>query len=235
MVIFIGITRNFLSGYISNYINVNVNKSIKNEYMKNITKIEIGTIEGESSGDLITKHNEDIGAALGFIQNAYTNLLVNPLMAISGLIYLCFYSWQLSLVVFIPVPVLSIILNYMSTRAGRIHNIRMQDIGEYTEYLSDTYNGVVTIKANNIQKKMIDKISNSLQKLYKTNCRYSANGSVTLGLILAVGYIPSLTALIYGGTLVLSGVISVSVLFAFNQLIDVVSTPAINISVYLTN
>lgn len=234
IVLFLGITavrilRNYIYGYISNYVNVNVSKDLKNDFTQAILNAEMRQIDNKSSGDLITKHNNDIAASLGYIRDSFINFLLNPLMALSGFVYLLFFNWKLSVFVFLSTPVLSILLYCMSSRASRIFKDRLGLQEIWMEDIYDTVHGAETIKSYPVKGYILKNSTSLLKRIFHKEVQYSLNDAITVGLILAVTYVPSIVALLYGGTLVLNGEISISVLFAYSQLIAIVSTPTINI------
>lgn len=223
------ILHSYYYGFYSNYVDVHMTRDAKNKYIKAILNAQMFHITKQSSGDLINKHNNDIPAALNFIRELYSNLLLNPIMAISGFTYLLFFNWKLSVLVFIPIPLLSILLNFMSNRSSRFYKRIMELKGNYTEEIYDVAHGIETIKAYNIQSYKLNKVRSMLKDIFKEELKYSKNDAITIGMILAVSYLPNIIALIYGGMLVMRGEISVSVLFAYNQLIPVINTPTINL------
>ncbi len=219
----------YIYGHYSNYVSVNVTKDAKEKYTQAILNAQMYQIRKESSGDLNTKHNKDIPVALGFIQEVYANFLLNPLMAIGSFIYLLFFSWQLSLFVFLPIPILLLLLNYLSNRASRIYRALMELRGDYTEEVYDIAHGIETIKAYNMQGYKLNKVIRVLKNVFTGEVGYSKNDAITVALIMVVGYLPHVIALTYGGMLVVNGELSVSVLFAYSLLISKVNTPTINL------
>lgn len=221
--------QNFIYGHYSNKISLNMNKDLKDAFMKKVLSSKMGEITKWPSGDLNTRNNSDIPNALDFINQVFSNFILSPFMSIGGFIYLFAYNWKLSLFVFIPLPILAYLLNHMSDRASQIFK-RLQEMNsDYTEEIYDIIHGAETIKSYNMQSYKLKKIRAVLFKLFKEGNAYGKNDAITLGLILSVTYLPSMFALIYGAFLITKGEITVSVLFAYSQLIPTICSPAISL------
>jgi ABC-type multidrug transport system fused ATPase/permease subunit len=227
---FIGISalqviHGYLYGHFSNFVSVNMEKDARQKYTQAVLNSRMQHIMRESSGDLITRHNEDIPVALGFIREVYSNFLLNPLMAIGGFAYLCFFHWQLSLLVFLPVPITAFLLNKVSTRASRIYREIMESRGEFAEEIYDISHGMETIKAYRMQSYKLKKAGKILRDLYNKAHRYNRIDIIAMVLIMGLSYLPHIIALIYGGFLVMNGELTVSILFAYYMLIEKVEIP----------
>ena len=217
----------YVYGHFSNFVSVNMGKDAREKYTRVVLDADMLRIRKESSGDLITRHNDDIPVALGFIKEVYSNFLLNPLMAVGAFTYLCFFHWQLSLFVFLPVPITAFLLNNVSTRASGIYREIMESRVEFAEEIYDISHGMETIKAYNMQDYTLKKVGTVLREIYNKNHRYNRIEIVASVLIMGLSYLPKITALIYGGFLVINGELAVSVLFAYYMLIQIVNTPTI--------
>lgn len=223
------LVRNYFAGYSSNYINTRVHRDLKNDFTNAIIKADMKHVLQQKSGDLISRHNNDIPAVLQFISTCYSDLVFNPVMAIAAFIYLFTINWKLSLIVFISTPILSVLLNTMSNRSSAIYKKRLTLNGEIMDHVNTTVKGAEFIKTYSLQRLMFKKGQLILQKLFKEEVRYSVNDAITVGLILAVNYLPNIIALIYGGFMVTQGEVTIPELFAFSQLIGTVNQPTVNL------
>ncbi|MFC1946334.1 ABC transporter ATP-binding protein [Chloroflexota bacterium] len=223
------ILHGYLYGHYSNYVSASIEKDARNKYTRTVLNSRMADITRESSGDLITRHNDDIPVALGFIKEVYSNFLLNPLMAIGAFVYLLSFHWQLSLFVFLPVPITAFLLNNVSTRASGIYREIMESRGEFAEEIYDISHGMETIKAYSMQNYKLKKVGKVLQELFSKDHRYNRIDIIATVLIMGLSYLPKITALIYGGFLVMNGELAVSVLFAYYMLIQIVNTPTIYI------
>ena len=219
----------YVYGQIYNNVFINMENDLKNKFVSKIMKAKMKALDKENSGDLITKCNSDIPGALDFMKNSYSTFIANPIMAISAFVYLLWFNWQLSLFVFIPLPILAILLNIMSNRASKFYE-KMQGLNsDYTEQIYDTIHGAETIKAYNMQPIQMKKIRETITRIMRKNNRYYISEAITLALIMAVTYVPTVIAFIFGAYMVTAGTIHVSLLFGYAQLIGTVCGPFIGL------
>jgi len=208
---------------------INMEKDLKNKFVNKILKTKMKEMDKENSGDLSTKCNSDIANALDFIKNSFSAFFTSPIMAVSAFIYLLWFNWQLSLIVFIPLPILAIMLNIMSSRASKFWN-KMQGLNsDYTAHIYDVIQGAETVRTYNMQQIKMKQICKTIGKIARKHNKYYISEAVTLALIMAVTYVPTVVAFIYGAYLVRAGEIDVSLLFGYAQLIGTVSGPFIGL------
>ncbi|MCL1794510.1 MAG: ABC transporter ATP-binding protein/permease [Oscillospiraceae bacterium] len=219
----------YVYGQLHNNVFINMEKDLKDKFVHKILRTKMKEIDKENSGDISTKCNSDIPNALNFIKNFYSTFISSPVMTTGGFIYLFWYNWKLSLFVFLPLPILAVLLNIMSSRASEFFK-KMQGLNsDYTEHIYDVIHGAETIKTYNMQPVKLKKIRKTLVEIMRKNNRYYISEAVTLALIMAVTYVPMVIAFIYGAYLVAKGEIHVSLLFAYAQLISKVSSPFIGL------
>ncbi len=223
------IARNYIYGLCVNHVEAHISKDIKNACADATLAADMRYLSEQTGWDMLVKLNDDIRATTDFIRDGFSNIVVYPLMAIGGFIYLACFNFRLGAVAFISMPVLAVLLNHMSDRAARIHNKNLERRGQYLAGVSDIVHGAETIRAYSMQSHITVKASVSLRDIYKTEVEYGFNDALTLSLIMAVSYIPQVVVFIYGGMLVMRGELNVSILFAYGRLISFINTPAINV------
>ena len=230
--LFIGITLLRLAhGYIyelnNNNLYVDMEKDVKNTFVHKVLRAKMKEINRENSGDLNTKCNSDIPNSLNFIRHVFSTFVLHPIMSVGGMIYLFCYNWKLSLFVFIPLPILAVLLNAMSSKASGIFKEIQSLNSDYTEHVYDVIHGAETIKTYNMQSVQMGKIRRTLMSMLQKGNQLGVNYMVTIALILAVTYVPIVIAFIYGAYLVKTGEIEISLLFGYAQLISTICTPVI--------
>lgn len=203
--------------------------SIQNRLLQHILKIRLDRLENISAGEMISRYDGDIHKISGFFRSGTLILLINPLLSVCGFLYLFHYSPLLSLGVFFPVPFFAFMLNGFSVRAGQIYEKRRNIQAEYTEVSCDIVNGAEAIFTNQMAGVMLQKMDRILQALLGNQISYVKNGCLSLSLIMSVTYVPGILAFLFGGILALNGQISVSLLFAYSQLIGQINAPVVDL------
>lgn len=203
--------------------------SIRNRLLRHLLAVRMDQAESIPAGELLSRYDGDAARISGFFCSGPLHLLLNPLLSICGFLYLFQYSPLLSLGVFLPVPLFAVSLNALSARAGRIYENQRGIQTRYTQTACDIVQGAETIAANQMEGVMLQKMEGILKKLLQVRKRYTKNVCLSLSLIMSVTYVPGIISLLFGGILALRGDISVSLLFAYSQLIGQINAPIVDL------
>ena len=203
--------------------------SIRNRLLRHLLAVRMDQAESIPAGELLSRYDGDAARISGFFCSGPLHLLLNPLLSICGFLYLFQYSPRLSLGVFLPVPLFAVSLNALSARAGRIYENQRGIQTRYTQTACDIVQGAETIAANQMEGVMLQKMEGILKKLLQVRKRYTKNVCLSLSLIMSVTYVPGIISLLFGGILALRGDISVSLLFAYSQLIGQINAPIVDL------
>lgn len=225
----IRMTRNFVSGNLSNKLEAKICYDIKTKLVSKLFVTKLQEIESKTLGEMLNRYNDDVEKVSKFMLTGIQMLFFNPLMSICGFIYLFNYSWKLSIGVFLPIPFLAIILNLYSKRAGRIYEVGCKIKSDYTGNVYDITHGTETIIANQMTNWMKKKVSHITKNMYDNEIEYYKNGCSSLAFIMSVTYVPNIIIFVYGGWLAIHGEIEISLLFAYGQLMNLINTPVIEL------
>lgn len=232
--LFIGVTLlkliyEYVYGVLYEKLFVHMEKDLQNRFVQKLLRSQMREIDGENSGELSNKCSSDICEALEFTRQGISNYLFHPFMMVGGFLYLFYFNHKLSLCVFLPIPILAFFLNRMSGKASTFFG-RIQGLNDdYSEQIFDAVHGAEMIRAGNMQKLQHDKTGKILDCILKESKQYNINIAITLAFIMAVTYVPMVSAFIYGAYLVTKEEIEVSLLFGYAQLINPICMPVINL------
>lgn len=221
--------RNYLFGHFSSRVESGVCCDIKGRLVRKLFAAKLQEIERVSIGQLLNRYNDDVEKASKFMLAGFQTLFFSPLMSICGFLYLFHYSWKLSVGVFLPIPLFAVILNFYSKRAGSIYEEGCKIKSGYVGSVYDMTHGMETIIANQMTGRMRKKFKGVTERIYENEVRYYKNGCASLAFIMSTTYVPNMIIFIYGGLLAISGEIQISLLFAYGQLLGLISMPVIDL------
>lgn len=204
-------------------------RDIKGRLVKKLSVTKLEEINRITMGQLLSRYNEDVEKVSKFMLTGFQTLFFSPLMSVCGFLYLFHYSWKLSVGVFMPIPLFAVILNFYSKRAGGIYEDGCKIKSGYVGSVYDITHGMETIIANQLRDRMQRKLKGITEKIYENEVTYYRNGCSSLAFIMSTTYVPNIIIFIYGGLLAIHGEIQVSLLFAYGQLMSLVSTPVIDL------
>lgn len=221
--------RNYLFGHFSSRVESGVCCDIKGRLVRKLFAAKLEKIERVSIGQLLNRYNDDVEKASKFMLTGFQTLFFSPLMSICGFLYLFHYSWELSVGVFLPIPLFAVILNFYSKRAGSIYEDGCKIKSGYVGSVYDMTHGMETIIANQMTGRMRKKFKGITERIYENEVKYYKNGCASLAFIMSTTYVPNMIIFIYGGLLAISGEIQISLLFAYGQLLGLISMPVIDL------
>ncbi len=221
--------RNYFFGHFSSRLEAEVCRDIKGRLVRKLSVTKLVEIERVSMGQLLSRYNEDAEKVSKFVLTGFQTLFFSPFMSVCGFLYLFHYSWKLSVGVFLPIPLFALILNFYSKRAGGIYEDGCKIKSGYVGSVYDITHGMETIIANQMRDWMQKKLKGITEKIYENEVKYYRNGCSSLAFIMSTTYVPNMIIFIYGGLLAIHGEIQVSLLFAYGQLMSLVSTPVIDL------
>lgn len=221
--------RNYFFGHFSSRLESEVCRDIKGRLVRKLSVTKLVEIERVSMGQLLSRYNEDAEKVSKFVLTGFQTLFFSPFMSVCGFLYLFHYSWKLSVGVFLPIPLFALILNFYSKRAGGIYEDGCKIKSGYVGSVYDITHGMETIIAKQMRDRMQKKLKGITEKIYENEVKYYRNGCSSLAFIMSITYVPNMIIFIYGGLLAIHGEIQVSLLFAYGQLMSLVSTPVIDL------
>lgn len=223
------ILRNYFFGHFSSRLEAEVCRDIKGRLVRKLSVTKLVEIERVIMGQLLSRYNEDVEKVSKFVLTGFQTLFFSPFMSVCGFLYLFHYSWKLSVGVFLPIPLFALILNFYSKRAGGIYEDGCKIKSGYVGSVYDITHGMETIIAKQMRDRMQKKLKGITEKIYENEVKYYRNGCSSLAFIMSITYVPNMIIFIYGGLLAIHGEIQVSLLFAYGQLMSLVSTPVIDL------
>lgn len=221
--------KNYFFEHFSSRLEAEVCRDIKGRLVRKLSVTKLEEINRISMGHLLSRYNEDVEKVSKFMLTGFQTLFFSPLMSVCGFLYLFHYSWKLSVGVFLPIPLFAVILNFYSKRAGGIYEDGCKIKSGYVGSIYDITHGMETIIANQMRDRMQRKLKRITEKIYDNEVKYYRNGCSSLAFIMSTTYVPNIIIFIYGGLLAIHGEIQVSLLFAYGQLMSLVSTPVIDL------
>ncbi len=174
----------------------------KNELYAHYQALNFSFYKNNNTGDLMNRISEDVskvrmytGPAIMYLINTFATLII-------VLAFMIKINWQLTLLVFLPLPFLSFLIYKVSDLINKRSTIVQQQLSKLTSHTQETFSAIRVIKAYSREKHYINQLNN-LNLNYK-----QANLNLTLVeaffqpiMILMIG-ISVIATVWYGGRLV---------------------------------
>ncbi|MCQ2426575.1 MAG: ABC transporter ATP-binding protein/permease [Lachnospiraceae bacterium] len=124
-----------------------VTLNMKMDIFSSMQKLSLSFFNNNQTGRLITRVNYDADRIRSFFIDGVPNLIINGLNFIGLTIFLMIMNWKLTLIVFIPVPIIVLIFKYMLPKLWRMYSKQWRRSSSLNAVLGDSLNGIRVVKA----------------------------------------------------------------------------------------
>jgi len=225
------ITR-YATTYVMAPLRTKIIRDIRNKLYKKILTLSISFFSEEKRGDIISKMTSDVQEIEISIMRSIDMLFKDPILLLVYITLLFWMSWQLTVFVFILLPLTGGIIGTIGKNLRKTGLRGQKRLGTLMTILDETLSGFRVVKAFNAEEKMEtrflkenDKFTNILIRLWRR--RDLANPlSEFLGSVVIV------ILMIYGGNMVLNGssTLSPAVFLGYLAMFSQIISPAKSIS-----
>jgi len=177
----------------------------KNQIYKHYQKLDTSFFKTNTTGDLMNRISEDVGRVRMYTGPAIMYLANTVVTTITVLIFMLSINVKLTLLVFLPLPVLSLLIYRVSDMINKRSISVQEELSNLTTQAQETFSAIRVIKAyareNFFAGQMREK-----SEVYRTRALQLANIEALFGptMVLMIGMSVLITVW-YGGTLTIQG------------------------------
>lgn len=193
----------FLASFTMVIMRNNVVRDIRNQMFEKIIALHLGFFSDERKGDIIARSTGDVAEVEFSVMQSLDMFFKNPIMIIIMVTMMIFLSWQLTLFIFILLPVAGAIIGYIGRTLKRSSMKAQDKMGEILSTIDETISGLRIVKGFNgegfMQKKQSDQ-NNEYRKIANSIMTRHASASPTSELL---GTTVFVILMWYGGKLII--------------------------------
>lgn len=119
----------------------------KNELYEHYQTLDASFYKNNSTGDLMNRISEDIGKVRMYTGPAIMYLINTFATVVIVLVFMLKINWQLTLMVFAPLPLLSFVIYKVSDLINKRSTIVQQGLSKLTSHTQETFSAIRVIKA----------------------------------------------------------------------------------------
>ena len=139
----LGIWRNRTNAYMSTRVTL----AMKMDIFSCMQRLSLSYFNSNQTGRLITRVNYDADVIRGFFIDQIPALVVHMINYIGLTIICLILNWKLTLIVFIPVPIIVCIFKFMLPKLWRMYSKQWRRSSSLNAMLSDSLTGIRVVKA----------------------------------------------------------------------------------------
>jgi len=129
------------------YMSTQVSKNMKVDIFTALQRFSLSYFNNTQTGKLMTRVDHDADRIRNFFIDGVPHLIVHGLNFIGLTIFLFIVNWKLTLIVFIPVPIIVCIFKFALPKLWKAYTKSWHRTSEHAAFLNDTLNGERVIKA----------------------------------------------------------------------------------------
>jgi len=136
----------FCSRYMTQLLAIRVSRDLRQQYFEHIQSLPMSFYQKHNIGSLSSRVVGDAGQISTSINSAITNYMHTPFTIVVTL-FLCFLiSWELSIVIFIGLPVIILPITFLAKRVRRVSRQLLSNQERFASVLIDFLAGIQTVK-----------------------------------------------------------------------------------------
>lgn len=179
----------------------------KNELYAHYQTLDTAFYKNNSTGDLMNRISEDVGKVRMYTGPAIMYLINTFATVMIVLLFMFQINWQLTLLVFAPLPFLSFVIYKVSDTINKRSTVVQQELSKLTSHTQETFSAIRVIKAYARE----DHYTNELEKLNfnykKQNLRLALVEAFFQPVMVLMIGISVIVTVWFGGSLVINNTI----------------------------
>jgi len=153
------------------YMSTRVTKNMKDDIFKAMQKLSMSYFNSNPTGKLINRVNYDAVKIRSFFIDGVPYFIFNVLNFIGLTIFLFTINWKLTLIVFIPVPIIVLMFKFMLPKLWRMFSRQWRCSSSMNAMLGDSLNGIRVVKAFSKEADESARFYKYSTKLYNANLK----------------------------------------------------------------
>ena len=194
----------YLASYELIYIRNGVVRDIRRKIYLKILSLPLPFFSEERKGDIISRMTGDVQDVESSVMSSLDMLFQSPILIIVYLTTMLIMSWQLTLFVFVLLPLMGLLIGKVGKNLKRRSWEGQTKMGEILALMEETLSGLRIIKAFNAEKKMDGKFSGENEAYRRIQNRLMRRRSLAHPMSEFLGTIVIVIVLWFGGKLVLN-------------------------------
>jgi ATP-binding cassette subfamily B protein len=204
-----------------------VEYDLRNDFFAHLERLPVSFFQENRTGDLMSRATNDLSSVRMMIGPAVMYLANTIITAVVSLFLMFSLDVRLTLIVLLPLPIVSITVRMFGTRIHKTFEEVQERLSDMSAIAQESLTGVRVVRAYRQEEPEIARFRESNLEYLRHNRRLSRlQGAFfpTMSLFLGVS---AMLALWYGSRFVMSGRITVGELVAFNAYLAQLAWPMI--------
>ena len=195
----------YMGAYFTIPIRTGVVKDIRNKINDKILALPIGFFSEERKGDILARISGDVNEVENSVMSSLDMLFKNPILILIYLVTMIVLSWQLTLFVFVVLPIMGTLMGRVGKTLKRKSFEAQNKWGELMSQIEETLSGLRIIKAFNAEEKISGRFCKGSDTFRRMSNRIARRQYLAHPMSEFLGTLTIAIVLWFGGSLILGG------------------------------
>lgn len=212
-------TLSLLFGVIFGVVNAklaaNVAFDLKSSVFSAMQRLSLSFFQKKQTGQLMTRVNNDATELQHFFVDGISYFIVNAMNIIGITVILLVMDWKLTLLCFIPLPIVIVIIKKSFPRLWRMSWRRHRRVSAMNSVISDTMRGSRVVKAFGKEQQEIQRFQKTNMAFSQTEQNFNKFSSTLFPILTIVTQLGGLVIWAFGGWQIMKGDLSFGKMMSF--------------------
>ena len=198
------VSATYLADFFLIPIRTGVVRDLRNQLNRKILALPLGFFSDERKGDVLARITGDVGEVENSVMSSLDLLLKNPILIIVYLSTMLMISWELTLFVFLVLPLAGFIMGRVGKTLKRSSLEAQTQWGGLISQVEETLGGLRIVKAFTAEAYVGDRFERSNENYRRTTIRVARRQQLAHPMSEFLGTATIAIVLWYGGSLILN-------------------------------
>lgn len=205
----------FIQGFLMSGVTAKVSRNFRNSLEKKINNLPLSYLDSTPTGDILSRVTNDVDTLSDTLNSTLSSSVTSLATVIGSIIMMLKYSWELTLIAVIIVPVCVLVMSLVFKSSQKYFKMQQDELGEINGHIEEIYAGHNVISIYNGEKIASEKFEEINNRLFKS----SYKGNILSGLMHPImnmfGNIGYAIIIIWGGIMAIEDITFIPVVIAF--------------------
>ena len=205
----------FLQSYILSGVTAKLSKNYRTKISQKINDLPLRYLDTTPTGDVLSRVTNDVDLLCDALNNSLSSIITCITTVIGSLVMMLSYSWKLTLVAILILPVSMLVISIMFKFSQKYFKQQQDSLGDINGHIEEIYSGHNVIKVyngNEIANEKFDKINKTL---YNATFKGNVLSGLTHPIMNFFGNIGYALIIILGGIMAIDNISFIPIVMSF--------------------
>lgn len=205
----------FIQGYLMSGVTAKISKDFRNRLSMKINKLPLSYLDRTQYGDVLSRVTNDVDILSDTLNSALSSTITAITTVVGSLIMMFSYSWKLTLVALIIIPISMVVMIIMFKFSQKYFKQQQDRLGDINGHIEEIYSGHNVVRAYNAEDKALEKFDSINDSLHKASYKGNILSGITHPLTMFFGNIGYALIIILGGIMAIENISFIPMVIAF--------------------